>query len=77
MQLVASQQMFRRKISPPSSGLKSKPSKYHYEAGRFSVSAIFVPEDGGDMFLRTVGGLSGDYRMLYPKRHKSVYLLKM
>jgi hypothetical protein len=36
---------------------------------------LFIPEDGGDIFLRNVGGFSTYYRMLYPRRHKS--LLKM
>jgi hypothetical protein len=33
-----------------------------------SCSAIFDPEDGGDMFLRNVGSYSTDYKALYPRR---------
>jgi hypothetical protein len=31
---------------------------------------FFDPEDGGDMFLRNVGGLSTDYTALYPGRYE-------
>jgi hypothetical protein len=58
VQSVERQPMFRRKISPPSSGSK-KPSKKpalfatYFHAG-FLLGLFFDPEDGGDMFLRSV-----------------------
>jgi hypothetical protein len=39
--------MFRVKISPPSSGLKSKHSLPPVSAG-FLLGSLFDPEDGGD-----------------------------
>jgi hypothetical protein len=32
---------------------------------------LFVPEDGGDMFLQNVGLLSPDYRALCPRKYNS------
>jgi hypothetical protein len=34
----------------------------------FSLSLFFDPEDGGDIFLRNVGGHSTDYTAYYPRR---------
>jgi hypothetical protein len=33
----------------------------------FLAGLFFEPEDGGDMFLRNVGGLSTDYTALYTR----------
>jgi hypothetical protein len=41
-----------------------------FDAG-FLPGLYFYPEDGGDMFLRNVGGLSTDYMALYPRREYS------
>jgi hypothetical protein len=54
--------MFRRNISPPSSGTKNEAnqceSKWQeelsFQAGLL-LGLFFDPEDGGDMFLRNVG----------------------
>jgi hypothetical protein len=48
--------MFWKKISYPSSGPKSKPSKKPEDAGSKQNSAYYLlllvnPEDGGDIFL--------------------------
>jgi hypothetical protein len=37
----------------------------------FLLCLLFDPEDGGDMFLRNVGGHSTDYTALYPIRQYS------
>jgi hypothetical protein len=47
-------------MSPPSSELKNKPSKYQYEAAskqsKFAFfGLLFNPENGGDIYLRNVG----------------------
>jgi hypothetical protein len=64
---------FRGNISPPSLGLKSKPSKKPAEA-ELSLSPAsagfflgFDPEDGDDMFFRNVG-LSPNYMASHPRR---------
>jgi hypothetical protein len=36
-------------------------------------STVFVPEDGGGIFLRNVGGLLPDYMALRPRRLFIVY----
>jgi hypothetical protein len=41
-------------------------------AACFMLGLIFNPEDGRDMFLRTVGCLSTDYTTLYPRRKTSL-----
>jgi hypothetical protein len=46
-------------VSPPSSGLKNKPSKkisafYLLRVG-FLLGLFFDREDGGDMFLQNIG----------------------
>jgi hypothetical protein len=53
---------FRKIMSPPSSGSKTKQCKNRIEAGSnpslpqagFLLDLFFDPEDGGDMFLRNV-----------------------
>jgi hypothetical protein len=58
-----SQQTFRRDISPPSSGITSKPSKKQASRRQqselllagFLLHLLFDPEDGGDVFLRNIG----------------------
>jgi hypothetical protein len=47
VQSVESQPIFRGKISPPSSGRKSKPRKNIVKAS----GLFFDPEDGSDMLL--------------------------
>jgi hypothetical protein len=32
------------------------------------LGLLFIPEDGGNMFLRNAGWLSPDYTALYPRR---------
>jgi hypothetical protein len=44
---------FWRNISPPSSGLKNKPSKTQHEAG--SKQTLEITGDGGNMFLKNIG----------------------
>jgi hypothetical protein len=44
----------RRNISPPSSGLKINPSNEKAEI-RGNLSLLFVPEDGGDIFIYYIG----------------------
>jgi hypothetical protein len=44
---------FWRNVSPPSSGLKSKPSRKLADTGR-KLSLLLNPEDRGDMFLHSV-----------------------
>jgi hypothetical protein len=64
----------RRNMSPPSSGSKNKLSKK--PAGLLLVICVhasfllglFVPEDGGDIFLRNVTSFSTDCMALYPRR---------
>jgi hypothetical protein len=34
----------------------------------FSLGLLFEPEDGGDAFLRTVGGLLPNYMALQPRQ---------
>jgi hypothetical protein len=73
-------------MSPPLSGLKSKPSKLQEtnmkqvagEASDFCLTHVgfllgffFNPENGGSMFFRNVGWLSTDYSALYPRIHNS------
>jgi hypothetical protein len=76
--------MFRRNALVPSSGLKSKPSRNHEEAGGkqrstirsvgrlilagFLLGLLFDTEDGGSTFLRNMGGLLPDYTALPPRR---------
>jgi hypothetical protein len=43
----------------------------HYS---FLLVLLFDPEDGGGMFLRTVGKFSSRFRPLYPRRHGSIDL---
>jgi hypothetical protein len=40
---------------------------YPLHAG-FFLGSFFYPEDGGDMFIRNVGGLLTDYTELYSRR---------
>jgi hypothetical protein len=61
--------MFRRNISPPSSGPRDKLSKKPVEVGRnlnFLLTLAFNPEDGSDMFLSNVR-LSPNYTALQSK----------
>jgi hypothetical protein len=44
-----------------------------FQAG-FLLGFFFDPEDGENMFLRNVGGLSTDYTALYPRRQYSSVL---
>jgi hypothetical protein len=37
----------------------------------FLYGLVFHPEDGGDVFLRNVGGHLPDYTALYPRRYNS------
>jgi hypothetical protein len=63
-------------MSPPFSGLKSKPSKNQHDAaskkmftsGWFIFVLLFSPEDGGDIFLRIISWYSTDYMALHPRR---------
>jgi hypothetical protein len=41
-----------------------------FRAG-FSFGLFFDPEDGDDIFIRNVGWLLTDYRMLYARRQNS------
>jgi hypothetical protein len=54
---VEHQRTYRRDISPPSSGLKYKSSKFSFaiwfHAG-FLLGLFIDPEDGNDMLLRNV-----------------------
>jgi hypothetical protein len=51
-----SQPIIRKNMSPPSSGLKSKPSfACHLLHAGFLLGVFFNPEDGGNMFLSNVG----------------------
>jgi hypothetical protein len=76
VQYVDSQLMFRRNMSPPSSGSKNKlsmkPARSRQQVPVLPASCFlrlsFDSEDGGDMFLRNVGWLSTDYKVLYPIR---------
>jgi hypothetical protein len=69
---------FRRNISPPTSGSKSKPSKLTLPPAStgFLLGLLFDPEDGGDMFPLNVG-LSLNYMErfmqlnVYYRVHKS------
>jgi hypothetical protein len=49
--------------APPHSGLKGKQSKE-----TSILDLLFNPDEGGDILLRNVGGLSTDYTALYPRR---------
>jgi hypothetical protein len=63
-------------MSPPSSGLKSVPSKKPASSlqkenmlhAGFLLGLLFNPEDGSDMFFRNVCGLSTGYMALCPRR---------
>jgi hypothetical protein len=74
MWFVESQPMFRKTISPPTSGSKNTPKKKRQEAGnRQSEGSKVVPclvysstLKVEAMFLRNVGSLSTDYTVSYP-----------
>jgi hypothetical protein len=59
--------MFMSIISPPSSGLKSKPCKKSSWSSE-QASLLFNPEDGGRIFVANTGWFSPDYTVLYPRR---------
>jgi hypothetical protein len=63
--------MFRRYISPPSSGWKSKVNInqhcYLLHAGLL-LDLLFISEDGGGTFFRNVAELLLDYTASYPGR---------
>jgi hypothetical protein len=64
---------FRRQVSPPSSGSKSKPNKKAavLPAACFSLAwYILYPENGADTFLRRAG-LSGSHTALQSVKLKS------
>jgi hypothetical protein len=62
--------MFRRIIITLSSGSKSKPVAYHYEAGS-KKKLLLDPVYGGGVFLRKVGLLSPDSIALCSRGKKS------
>jgi hypothetical protein len=45
-----------------------KPALHH--AG-FLFDLLFLPEDEGDVFLRTIGQFSSNYTAIYPGRYNS------
>jgi hypothetical protein len=64
--------MFRRNLSPPSSGSKSKRSSFPHASSGFLLGLFFDPENGGDLCssetsfcLRTTQCYNPQYRTLY------------
>jgi hypothetical protein len=48
--------------------LQMKSSAWYLLHTGFLRGLFFDPEDGGDMYLRNVGGISTGYAALYPRR---------
>jgi hypothetical protein len=49
---------------------RAEEARNQQEAGS-KLGLFSDPEDGGDMFLQNVSGLSMDYVVLYPRRYNS------
>jgi hypothetical protein len=62
-------QTFRRNLSPPSSGYKSKKARNKPASAWYLLDFVFSREDGGDMSHRNIG-LSPNYTTL---THKTVF----
>jgi hypothetical protein len=89
VQPYKSRSTFRRKLLPPSSGSRSKPSKKPIKAsGKLSsvwclllvcclLCLLYDAEDGGSTFPRNIGNLLMDYIASYPKRQYSSWLLSL